>query len=74
MSSIKEGQVYRSADPRGGPRVRIVRYELGWNRADVVDATTGKQPRRIVVRDLHAEPLTKHGQPRRTGYVLEVSR
>jgi hypothetical protein len=71
VSSIQPGQTYRSCDPRGGPRIRIVRYEPGWNRADVVDATTGKQPRRIVVRDLHPTATTRTGQPRRTGYVLE---
>lgn len=68
---IKPGQIYRSCDPRGGPRIRITQYELGWNRADVVDATTGKNPRRIVTRNLHATATTKTGKPRRTGYALE---
>lgn len=68
---IQPGQIYRNCDPRGGPRIRITRYEPGWNRADVVDATTGKQPRRILVTHLHQSATTKNGQPRRTGYALE---
>ncbi len=68
---IEPGQIYRSCDPRGGPRIRITAYLPGWNRADVVDATTGKYPRRIIVRNLHATATTQSGQPRRTGYALE---
>lgn len=67
---IKAGQIYQSADPRDSIRIRIVRYEDGWNRADVVDALTGKRPRRMLATALHASPTTKTGQPRRTGYVL----
>ncbi|MFF8610855.1 hypothetical protein ACF06X_33655 [Streptomyces sp. NPDC015346] len=70
--TIAPGQTYRSADPRETIRIRIVSYEPGWNRADVVDAATGKRPRRIVVRNLHATPTTKTGQRRRSGYVLET--
>lgn len=68
---IQPGQTYRSLDLRGGSRIRITAYEPGWNRADVVDATTGKYPRRIVVRNLHATATTRDGKPRRTGYALE---
>jgi hypothetical protein len=68
---IQAGQTYRSLDPRGGPRIRIVRYESGSNRVDVVDATTGKYPRRILARSLHTSPTTHTGKPRRTGYALE---
>jgi hypothetical protein len=69
-SHIQPGRVFACCDPRGGPSVRIVRYQPGWNRADVVDATTGKRPRRILARDLHTSGLTKSGTPRRTGYRL----
>lgn len=72
MSSIEPGQVYRSADPRGGARIRILRWQPGWNRAQVVDAATGKRQRQILVSALHLDSKTKSGQPRRTGYVLEV--
>lgn len=68
---IQPGQVYKSCDPRGGPTIRIVCYEPGWNRADVVDAITGKNPRRIIVRDLHESATTHAGAPRRTGYALK---
>lgn len=70
-SHIKPGQVYRSCDPRGGPTIRIVRYEPGWNRAQVVDAATGKQPRRILAKDLHPTDTTRGGTARRTGYALK---
>lgn len=70
---IEPGQIYRSCDPRGGPRIRITHYLPDCNRADVVDATTGKRPRGIIVRHLHATATTKTGQPRRTGYALEES-
>ena len=68
---IHTGQIYRSADPRDSIRIRIVRYEPGWTRAGVVDAASGKRPRRMLVTALHATATTKTGQPRRTGYVLE---
>ena len=70
---ITPGQVYRSCDPRGGPRIRIVSYTPGTSRARVVDAYSGKQPRGILVNSLHDSPMTRSGQPRRTGYVLETS-
>lgn len=67
---IKPGLVYRSCDPRGGPSIRIV--TVNPNSAEVVDTQTGKRPRRILDKFLHDSPLTKTGQPRRTGYVLET--
>lgn len=70
--SIQPGQIYRSCDPRGGPRIRIVRYTHGGNRAHVVDAATGKRFRQILITALHDSTTTRDGQPRRTGYVLEV--
>lgn len=68
---IQPGQTYRSLDPRGGPRIRIVASTPGSNRVTVVDANTGKRPRSVFATALHASPITKTGQPRRTGYALE---
>lgn len=67
---IRPGQVYASCDPRGGFAIRVVEYTLGSNRADVVDAMTGKYPRSILVSSLHASGITANGKPRRTGYRL----
>jgi hypothetical protein len=67
---ITKDQIYRSCDPRGGPTIRIVSYTSGLNGAEVVDAHSGKQPRRILARNLHDSATTKAGQPRRTGYAL----
>ncbi|MFI8872430.1 hypothetical protein [Streptomyces sp. NPDC055243] len=72
MSTIQPGQIYRSCDPRGGPRIRISSFTPGHSRAHVIDADTGKRYRQILVTALHANPNTRDGQPRRTGYVLEV--
>ena len=83
MSSIQPGQVYVSADPRDAGQVRIrikgwAPYGAGhWDagRARVVSLTeSGEEirPRSIKLSALHTEPLTKDGQPRRTGYVLEA--
>jgi hypothetical protein len=66
---IEKNQIYRSCDPRGGPTVRIVAVHT--NSVDVVDAQTGKRPRRILAKFLHATPTAKTGKPRRTGYALE---
>jgi hypothetical protein len=71
--SLIPGQVYRSCDPRESIRLRVVRHEAGWNRVDVVDATTGRRPRRILASTLHESATTKTGRPRRTGYVLEAA-
>lgn len=66
--TVKAGQVYEAC--RYAKRIRIVDYTPGSNRADVVDATTGKRPRSILVSELHASGLTGGGLPRRTGYRL----
>ena len=68
---IQPGQIYRHCDPRESIRIRITAYTPGANRADVVDAVTGKRPRQILVTHLHDSATTKTGQPRRTGYALE---
>ncbi|MFF9197312.1 hypothetical protein ACF09L_19100 [Streptomyces sp. NPDC014779] len=70
--TIQPGQTYRLADPRETIRIRITAYTPGDARAHVVDAVTGKRPRQILVTHLHTSPLTKAGQPRRSGYVLET--
>lgn len=67
---VKPGQIYESCDPRGGFAIRVVEYMPGSNRADVVDAMTGKYPRSILVSSLHASGTTRNGKPRRTGYRL----
>lgn len=72
MTPIEPDQIYRSADPRGGPRIRITAYTPGTARAHVVDAVTGRRFRQILVSGLHASPTTKTGLPRRTGYVLDT--
>ncbi|MFF8840527.1 hypothetical protein [Streptomyces sp. NPDC015130] len=70
---IQPGQIYRSADPRGGPRIRIERFTPGHNHVWAVDAQNGKRARWILIRNLHATATTKTGARRRTGYVLEQS-
>lgn len=67
---IQPGQVYRSCDPRGGPLIRVV--AINPNSVTVVDAQTGKRPRRILPAYLHDNATTKTGKPRRTGYALEM--
>ncbi|MFI2078593.1 hypothetical protein [Streptomyces triculaminicus] len=72
IDTIRPGQVYRSCDPRGGPRIRIRNYTPGQTHALVVDAATGKRFRQILVTRLHVSPTTRDGRQRRTGYVLEA--
>lgn len=67
---ITAGQVYQSADPRGGARIRISSYRPGDARAYVLDAATGERYRQILVSFLHVSPVTQAGRPRRTGCVL----
>lgn len=66
----QRGDIYKNCDPRGGPSIRITKYTPGTNRADVVDAATGKHPRTILVKHLHATDRTWQGARRRTGYAL----
>ena len=68
---IKPGQTYRSADPRDSIHVRVTAYTPYSNLVEVVDAVTGKRPRRIRAVAFHATATTHDGKPRRTGYVLE---
>ncbi|NEA21581.1 hypothetical protein [Actinomadura bangladeshensis] len=67
---VEIGQVYASCDPRGGFPIRVAAYTPGSNRADVVDAQTGKRPRSILTSALHATGTTAAGRERRTGYRL----
>lgn len=70
---IEPGQTYRHCDPRETIRIRIHAYRPGDLRAHIVDATTGKRIRQILVTQLHDSATTHNGQPRRTGYALEES-
>ncbi|MEV8324581.1 hypothetical protein [Kitasatospora sp. NPDC056731] len=67
---IKPGQIYTDCDPRSSITIRIVDYTPGDARAQVVDATTGKRQRQILVHTFHVSAVTKAGKPRRTGYAL----
>ncbi|MEU8760680.1 hypothetical protein [Streptomyces sp. NPDC048659] len=71
-TQIQPGQTYRSADHRETIRFRVTAYTPGDARAHVVDATTGKRPRQVLVNRMYTTPRTKTGQPRRSGYVLET--
>lgn len=68
---IQPGQTYRSADPRGGPRIRVERFTAGHSHVWAVNAYDGKRGRWILIRNLHDSASTKTGARRRTGYVLE---
>ncbi len=70
---IQPGQTYRRYDRTENAtiRIRIESFTPGHNHAWVVDADTGKRARWVLIRNLHASRVTKTGQPRRTGYVLE---
>jgi hypothetical protein len=70
MSSIKPGQVFRSADPRN-PSARLRVMTMQGNRADVFYLHTGRSGS-ILLAALHSSATTAAGKPRRTGYVLEA--
>lgn len=69
MSHVEPGQVYESADPRGGPNIRVL--SLCGDSAWVEDAITGKRKRWVLLGSLHASAMTALGRPWRTGYVLK---
>lgn len=69
---IQPGQTYRACHPLDDIVIRITAYTPGHARAHVVNARTGKNPRQILVRDLHSTATTRTGKPRRTGYALEA--
>lgn len=76
----KPDDVYESCDPRDAaaarvlgfdpPRIPITSYTPGHNRAEVVEAGTGRRPRSILLSSLHESSTTQAGLPRRTGYRL----
>ncbi|MEU5976325.1 hypothetical protein [Streptomyces sp. NPDC047315] len=70
---ITPGDTYRSANSRETTRIRVEKYTPGRSHAFVVTLTPdGRAVRRraLEVRQLHDTPLTRAGQPRRTGYIL----
>ncbi|MBH1939143.1 hypothetical protein I5Q34_33625 [Streptomyces sp. AV19] len=72
-TTIRVGQVYVACHPLDeGRRIRITEYK-GYSDARVVDADTGKRPRRILTHQLHAIATTRQGKPRRSGYALETA-
>ncbi|MFJ4902866.1 hypothetical protein [Streptomyces sp. NPDC088727] len=85
MKQIKQGQVYRSLDPRdelydeGARLIKIVGMPVtdpgqhNFGKVEIVTMTTDGQEvrrRRISLTQLHMDPTGKNGSPRRTGYVL----
>ncbi|MCX5137612.1 hypothetical protein OOK06_36705 [Streptomyces sp. NBC_00340] len=84
---IQPGQIYRSLSshhhPVDGPtRIKVVGTVQsipgvwGFGKVNVVTVTrTGREvrPRAIEAAQLHETATTASGQPRRTGYVLEIS-
>ena len=87
MPEIQPGQIYRSLSSRHHPcdgptRILIKSWapygagNSGAGNARVVTlGRSGKElrERSVSLDQLHDSPLTRDGQPRRTGYVLEAS-
>lgn len=71
--TIESGQIYRPCSG-SGPRIRITAYTPGATRAEVVDAQTGTNARKIPVSKLHESPITANGRRRNAGYTLERNR
>lgn len=73
--AIEAGQVYRRYDRKGhiSRGVRVVTYQPGADRAQVVDADSGLRPREIRVSALH-ETTHPDDRPQSGGYVLEPSK
>lgn len=68
---IEKDQIYEYADAReGGRQIRIESYQPGDARAHIVSHPSGKNPRQILVKDLHDTPTTPAGQRRQRGYFL----
>ena len=87
MPEIQPGQIYRSLNNRHHPcdgptRIRIKgvltsgsgQYVAGTAQVVTVHGDGREiRPRNITLDQLHDSPVTRDGQPRRTGYVLEAS-
>lgn len=71
MTSVVPGQIYRRADDpdQRWVRIRVVSIHHPSGRAHVEDEHGG-YPRSVRLSSLHADPTTRTGRPRRTGYVL----
>ncbi|GAA1466255.1 hypothetical protein NE857_09345 [Nocardiopsis exhalans] len=64
---VRAGEIWKPCDPRAHYLVRVT--EVSATRVEVVDAATGKRPRSILRQEFHDNPDTKHGAPRRTGFI-----
>lgn len=75
-TTVKPGQIYEHCEPywdrfpKDRPTVRVTECAPRSNRAKVVDAGTGKNPRWLLVSSLHASGTTERGRRRRSGYRL----
>ncbi|MET9957467.1 hypothetical protein ABZ135_38770 [Streptomyces sp. NPDC006339] len=70
--TIQPGQIYRSCKP-GYEEFRIRITSVGTETVSATSVDGGwalLNP--VPIRQLHATPTTKTGQPRRSGYVLET--
>ena len=69
--TVLPGQVYVSCDPRDTVPIKVRVVEVVGDRARVISAYTGKQPRSILLSSFHAEATNpRTGRARRTGYRL----
>jgi hypothetical protein len=86
MPEIQPGQIYRSCKPTPSMpgehyiRIRVVARgpgypAYGWSKVlveTVLPDGRGVRERAIETTQLHVSPLTRNGQPRRSGYALEA--
>lgn len=70
LAHLLPGRTYRPASVPGR-RIRIKSFTPGGRQAVVVDASSGKAQRWILISNLHPTPLTSKGKPWKSGYVLE---
>ncbi|MFC1420782.1 hypothetical protein [Streptacidiphilus cavernicola] len=85
--AIELGRIYRAVRPTPSmPGEQFIRIRVtargpsfpawGWSKVrveTVLPDGTGIRERAIEATQLHDSPLTRDGQPRRTGYVRETS-
>lgn len=68
---IQEKSIYESADPRdNGRQIRVVGWNEGDQKAQIVSHPQGNRKRHVEARSLHDDPFTSGGERRRTGYFL----